>query len=1229
MRRLAVISLSLLLLGFCVHGAEKSYAFRMLDASKGLPENNVRDMMLLPDGLMCIQTSSWLCFYDGAGFKNWRWDPVRVPYAEYSGQDRIAYDADNDRVILHTRDYVWAFDRKTECFVYDIQQPEAAPHDTLGQFFRGGDMSHTQTAEASSGLRWFMSDKHLVSFDPRDGKLAAVEDIPAGSDDLFTSIAVDGRDNLWVGSARSGVRLFYSDGTVLRFPYLQRIGAKPVYPHLDISRIYADPKGGVWIATQQEGLLFWHPDLVRINTVNGSTLKGGAMPDESVKCLAESSDGKVLVGTIHGLLRYDPVTQTMEAPWPELKDELVIGLFVDSLGRIWAGTFYNGLYCIDGRRVRHYTWPQKFAVDVAYQKAMPNFNCVRALTQDAGGQYWISVYGGLGRFDPENGGISLLKDSCPGLERYMMVRDIFLMKDGSIVASGDNGRFRYDPLAGEVVDIGEEDSFTFTNQVFEDTSGRLWLAESGGLYLKEGTSEPRCIMSSGVIMGVAEDDDGVVWAMSTSGISGIRVEADGSVLRTDYGEDDGLDCGSFFPKSVLKHSDGTIYFGGSSGMCVIPPRSLRIPDYGVPPRISSFTVGGEEMSLEDIRLPYDRTSLRFTFTNLNFANPRHSRYRYRLAGFEDEWQMSASSPLGEAGYTFLEPGKYVFEVEASNNGVDWSRSVSVPVLVRPPFWRSTAAMFVYAALLMVGIWIAVTLFYRRARHKMALQRAEEQRLQEDELNQMKFRFFTNISHELRTPLSLIILPLESLMKDKKGSDEYTRLDTMHRNAKALLDMVNHLLDFRKLEMGGEKLQLRNGSISEFVAGVMETFRDGAEKKRIRLSLVDDADNCLVAFDSTMMQKVVNNLLSNALKFTPEGGSIELCLSMMDDGSVRIDVRDSGIGIPSSDLPHVFDRFYRSPNAGSSTGSGIGLNLVKQYVEMHNGTVSVTSEVGKGSVFSVVLPQSPLEVTSEAGDAGDDPAAIQANGRKCIMVVDDNADFRHYLRDELSRSYKVCSASDGEDCLDKLRSVTPDIIVCDVMMPKMDGFELTKRIKNDVETSHIPVVLITARMSEDIRIKGYDCGSDAYLSKPFRMEMLEARISNLLEEREKRMRSFSAGADVSPMHVTVTTVDQKLMTLIMEKIEENMDNPDYSVEDLASDVCMHRMSLYRKIQSLYGMNPSVFMRTMRLKRAAQLLSADAGLSVVEVSEAVGFGTQKYFTKYFKEMFGVSPSQYKKR
>ncbi len=299
--------------------------------------------------------------------------------------------------------------------------------------------------------------------------------------------------------------------------------------------------------------------------------------------------------------------------------------------------------------------------------------------------------------------------------------------------------------------------------------------------------------------------------------------------------------------------------------------------------------------------------------------------------------------------------------------------------------------------------------------------------------------------------------------------------------------------------------------------------------------------------------------------------------------------------------------------------------------MHGGSISVGSEEGKGSVFSVFLPIVPPETVETSGpsEAAAEVTSEAGGERKSVMLVDDNADFRHYLRDELSRSWRVFTAADGEDCLRRLESLSPDIIVCDVMMPKMNGFELTSRIKENLATSHIPVILLSARMSEDIRTKGYDCGADSYLSKPFRMEMLEARIRNLLEEREKRIRSFSAKAEVSPMHLTVTTVDQKLMEKIMEKLEANMDNVDYSVEELASDVNMHRMNLYRKIQSLYGMNPTVFIRTVRLKRAAQLLGDDPGLSIVEVSERVGFGTPKYFTRYFKEMFGVLPSQYRKR
>ncbi len=1229
-----VVSILVLLMLGTLLRAQPHYEFRMLDASCGLPENNVREVLMLPDGLMCIQTSSYLCLYDGASCRNYRWDPVEVPYAEYSGQDQLSYDAESERILLRSRDHYWAFDRREHVFLYNLPLPSSENGKPADNLFPTAVSSRSETAVTSDGQRWFMSDKRIVHYDPKTGQLSETEVIPAGNDDLFTSIAVDGEDNLWVGTARSGVRIVYQDGTSYRFPRLDRIDGKPVYPHSDISKIYADPQGGVWIATQQEGLLYWHKDIIRIRTVNAASLREGSMPDESVKCLAEGPDGKVLIGTVHGLLRYDPHQQSMDIPYRELADELIISLYVDSRSRIWAGTFYNGLYCVDQGKVRHFSYPQQSNVDVSYQHGTPNLNCVRALKEDPDGNYWISVYGGVGRFDPETGEIRLLRDSHPELGRYMLVRDLYLKADGSFVAAGDNGRFRYDPATDRVDRMDTVDAYSLTNQILEDAAGRIWLAESGGLSLRDPMQGDRAVTESGVVMALAEDGMGGLWASSTSGISRIVLSPDGSLFRTDYGQSDGVDCGAFFQHSVLRHSDGQLYFGGSSGFCIVDPTAMAPSDYGIPPMLTSFRVGGEERPAKDVTLAYNETSLEFAFSNLNYANPTHTTYRYMLDGFDRQWHTVTSVPFGTAGYTYLEPGKYVFRVQATNNGTDWSQETTVPIEIKPPFWRTRWAYAFYLLLLLGLITGIVLFFFRKERRHMSERAAEERRKQEEELNQMKFRFFTNISHELRTPLSLIILPLESLMKEKEGTSEYAKLDTMHRSAKSLLDLVNHLLDFRKVETGGERLNLRKGNFSDFVVALVESFRDTAERKDIRLTLADSSSNPMMAFDSTMMQKVVNNLLSNALKFTPAGGSVEVRLSDTDGRQMQLEVADTGIGIPPSDLHQVFDRFYRSGNTGDAVGSGIGLSLVRQYVEMHRGRVFVVSDVGNGSTFTVQLPMDLEETASVQPLTDDSPLEQEENehpvgtDRKRIMVVDDNADFRLYLCDELSQDYLVSDAADGEECLDKLPSVRPDIVVTDVMMPKMNGFELTRRIKENVETSHIAVILLSARMSEDIRTEGYECGADSYLTKPFKMDMLQIRIKNLLEEREKRIRSFSGSAEVSPMHVTVTTVDQKLMTRIMEKLEANMDNTEYSVEELAADVGMHRMNLYRKIQSLYGMTPSEFIRTMRLKRAAQLLGDDPNLTVSEVADRVGFNTPKYFTRYFKEMFGVLPSQYRK-
>lgn len=1201
----SIVSAVLLSLG-AASAAENPYLFRILDAGNSLPENNVRAMLMLPDGLMCIQTASYLCFFDGASCTSYRWDPVMVPYSEFSAQSGLRYDAESDMIVLRTRDRVWAFDMAARHFVYETDfsfGDVSEPSDKLDA--GAGAASRTDTAVSSDGRRWFLSDKHIVGYNPRNGKVSELEAIPQGSDDLFTCVAVDMDDNLWVGTARSGVRIRYKDGTTYQFPYLETIGGRRIYPHTDISRIYADPKGGIWVATQSEGLLYWYKDILRFKTVNSHTLSGGSMPDESVKCLSESPDGKVLVGTVRGLLMYDPERNSMSLPYRELRDELIISLFVDGKGRIWAGTFYNGLYCIDNGRVRHYSWDGEGSVELSYLNNTPNRNNVRSLMEDREGRFWISVYGGVGFFDPEDGSIRLLRDAHPELGGFMMVRSVSEGADGTIEAWGDNGGFVYSPQADSVL------SSTPVNPMQTDEAK---------------------------LMSSITDDTGALWYATSSTITRSRKAGEDEVLTT-YGEEDGVSCGAFFENSVLKHSDGKLYFGGSSGFCIVDPARASLREYGVPPMISTLTVGGEPSIFPRngiLKLGHDETDISIFFTNLNYANPGLSVYRYRLEGFEKEWHVISSRPQGSAVYTYLEPGKYTFEVEASNNGTEWSEPTTLGIEVKPAFYASTAARILYvilAVLAVLGLFWALSL---RDRRRMEQRMESEQRKQEEELNQMKFRFFTNISHELRTPLSLIILPLESLMKDKEGTDEYPKLETMHRNTKELLTLVNHLLDFRKLETGGEKPQMRSGNFSDFVINVTEAFRDVALKKNIRLEVIDDTDNPMMSFDSTMMQKVINNLLSNAMKFTPEGGYVGVRLLNAPGGRIRLEVADTGIGISTRDLDHVFDRFYRGGNVSSVTGSGIGLSLVKQYTELHGGEVSVSSEEGRGTTFTLLLPvmhasAQPAQglAEQEGEETPEEQPVPEADSRRRIMIVDDNSDFRRYLCDELQDEYIVSDASDGEDCLRKLQQVQPDIVVSDVMMPGMNGFELTRRIKEDIGTSHIPVILLSARMSEDVRTEGYEYGADAYLTKPFRMEMLKARIKNLLEEREKRIRSFSSAAEVSPMHVTITTVDQKLMARITDKLEANMDNAEYSVEQLASEVGMHRMNLYRKIQSLFGMTPSEFIRTMRLKRAAQILGDDPNISVVEVAEMVGFNTPKYFTRYFKEMFGVLPSQYKKQ
>lgn len=1196
MKRLFIILAALVLLRpfVAAQPAQSPILFHMLDEGVGLPENNVRSLLMLPDGRMLIRTASYLSIFDGASCRSFEWDTDRVPYMEYSGESGMFYDDASSLVILKTVGLRWAFDLETEAFVYDdVPEVEEDGGKLVPPLQADSKSSRSMAAMSKDGNLWFLSDKRVVRYNPDNCRVKEIISIPSSSDDLFTSIAVSPSGEVWIGSARSGLRYVDTDGSIVNLPYLETVDGRKVHHHTDISYLYADPHNGLWVATQSEGLLYTHKDILRFRTVNNSTLSSGVMQDQGVKCMAEAPDGSVLVGTVKGLVRYDPETNSVTSPWKELRDDLVIGLYVDSSSRIWVGTFYDGLYVIyPSGKVRNYCWPEDGNVDVSYKEGRANRNCVRSLLESPDGGFWISVYGGVGRFDPETGSVTLLKDTHPELENLRIVRTLSLAKDGCLVGAGDNGQFKYSVSGDSVVSVSGDNPF---------------------------------LTVSGKVMSRVTDSFGDQWYTTFSRIGHVRQNGDDQQI-TFYGAEYGVSCGAFLENSVLKHSDGLLYFGGAAGFVIVDPARASLPDYGIAPVISLASVGDMPCNIKDGHLTakWNDSDISIVLSNLNYANPTLSVYRYKMEGLDKKWHISSSAPSAVAKYSSLSSGKFTFSAQASNNGLDWSPYTKIEIEVKPPFWATRLAFLLYAILGLAAVFGVIQVLYLRQRSKLQRSAEAERHRQEKELSDMKLRFFTNISHELRTPLSLILLPLESIMKDKdKETAEYARLDTMHRNAKSLLDLVNHLLDFRKLELGGEKIHLAKGNYAEFASQIVDSFQSAASEKRITLEFTDETDNPLLDFDKSMMHKVLNNLLSNALKYTPEGGAVQVRLSVEDD-YIRTEVADTGIGIPAKEVADIFDRFFRSSNASNAAGSGIGLSLVKQYVEMHEGKVGVRSQEGEGSTFWFTIPC----VDNPEVSAEDVPEEVDSSLKR-LLVVDDNPDFRNYLQSELSPTYAVTLASSGEEALRKIGTVRPDMVVSDVMMPGMSGTELTKEIKENVETSHIPVILLTARTSDDVRTEGYEYGADAYLTKPFMMDMLHARIKNLLEEREKRIRSFSSGADVSPMHVTITTVDQKLMSRIMGFLEENMDNTEYSVEQLASDVGMHRMNLYRKIQSLYGMTPSEFIRTMRLKRAAQLLTDDPNLNVSEVADMVGFNTPKYFTKYFKDFFGVLPSQYNKK
>ena len=1286
--------------------ANSQIIYRLVDTAIGLPDDEVKGFFYAPDGRLGIRTSSGFSLFDGCAFRVFSpmgAKPYQMNYV--TTLPRIYVDAEQ-RVWSKEQGQLLVFDLKREAFEPHVNQVLASLDikEPIRDFFVDetneywavsvtGKLLHQgrQIALRTQGLRDICRQGDRVWMVYSDGYLVGVDahTYQVKSTTRLWTKPVLPRD--FVRFAQKGQQLWvmWDHGVASYLPKQNRWQQQYGDDSHTFTTLAVTPEGRAFLGVRQLGLVTIEPNgkqshqasfpimngaLVaddiqsiayeRGNLVLGFYYKGMALYNANMQGFpfyafsyfdadvlgfyraSCASEGKVCLSFSRQVLSFNPYQNTLQPLQGMDVDEDFIQSFTDSRGRVWAGTFRKGIYLKEGGKVSHFM-----------QEEVPNkdmdYNIVRNFAEDHLHQIWVCYHGGVGRFDEQT-------------KRIIPLQNKLFIGNTNINAIAFDRHHRLWAATNKGLVMDKQLKLKAVCKALAiDGRGWVWAGTLNGVYVfdtqknkmyRYGKAEG---MTNEMIQDVIVDKLGNVWITTANGLCRFRYthSAKQPFALTMFDSQNKLTDAKFLPQTAVSMADGRLFFGSTTGFYVVDPTQVKDMKYTGHPVFTSLLVNNQEVeagkeyegriilpcalnATKKVVLEHNENFITVLFSGLNFDMPHHTYYKYRLQGINNDWiEISPQDGIGRANYTDLSPGTYKLEVYSAGLDKVWSKqSATLEIEVLAPLWATW-----WAKLLYLLAFITLMIFGIRWKIEQNRKRMENEKYKE--LEEMKYRFFTNISHEFRTLLTLIITPIGSMLRRSTDTETRSQLKEVSKNAGDLLQLVNQLLDFRKMEMNGERLNLASGNLDEFIQYTTMKFSPLSEQKNISLKFEDKTGGLFMYFDRDKLGKILTNLLSNAFKFTKAGGQVRVELSKCFIDSRRyahIIVEDSGCGISKEEQAHVFERFYRveQKQAATQVGSGIGLNMVYEYVKLHQGKVSLESEEGKGSRFIVDIPtdlkhalqqeaaQDNLVAPSPAMDAIDGATEVQGQKKieKTVMVVEDNDDFRHFLHRELSYIYnKVLVARDGMDGALMAEKENPDLIVSDVMMPRMNGTDMCRRIKENIETSHIPVILLTAWSTDDGRTEGYKAGADAYIAKPFDMEVLLARISNLLEKQEKRKQDFSHSISLDPKTVTDSTPDEAFLNEVIGHIEKNIDNSEYTIDSLAEDVVMSRMSFYRKMKSLTGQTPADFIRTVRLKTAAKLLKG-GNCNVSEACYRTGFASPQNFSKHFKEMFGVLPSQY---
>jgi signal transduction histidine kinase/ligand-binding sensor domain-containing protein/CheY-like chemotaxis protein/AraC-like DNA-binding protein len=1005
--------------------------------------------------------------------------------------------------------------------------------------------------------------------------------------------------------------------------------------------IFEDTNGYIWMATKSGKIYIYNSDYILNTVLEDLPLKDRNMPGYNIYAITQDRYGYIWLGSKGGgiAVSSEPLKKINEhyellnfrlychqPGFPKsLSSNYVYSITEDSYGRIWIGTYGGGLNLIVDRTAdsiicRHFNRDNSNITS----------NEIRQVFEDSKKRLWIATVFGL----------NLLQDYNPETDKISF------------------RSFNYYPHKDSTI------SYNDVIHIFEDSDNNIWFATFGGGINRlvsltdkdarfENLNHTNGLFNDAVV-GILQDQDDYLWLSTENGVSRLDIQ---NREFENYNKNNGLLSNNFSENTCLRTQNGELIFGSTNGALIIyPTRNLRNP-YVPPIVLTNFQLFNKDVDFHDenapfhkaieymdeIVLKYNQSSFSLEYAALSFFDPRKNKYAYILENFDNRWNEVGN--LRRAAYTNLSPGKYVFKVIASNWDGTWNKEPhSLKITILPPWWKTKLAYLCYFIILIIIVEIIrrVLTKYNRMRNDLRVERR---------VNEIKLQFFTNVSHEIRTPLTLILGPLEDIISHSKLPDRLKRsIEIMDRNGKRMLRLVNQLLDFRKIQKNKMKLKITKIEVVEFIKEICENFDHIARQKNIRFYFNSNIEEQWVWVDQEKFDSVLFNILSNAFKFTKRNKEIFVNIVKDSEDHIKINFEDQGPGISKDKLPELFQRF--TPLSGSDvnySGTGIGLALAYEIIKLHKGEIKVKSELNKGSCFTIFLrlgnshfsseelvteQDIPKTLTHQVMETENEElynpdqavANNQAKTQNTVLVVEDNDEITNYIQHILEDKYKVITASNGVEGINMVEKHHPDLVVVDIMMPEMDGIQMTKTIKDNIETSHIPVIMLTAKSNIEDQIQGIESGAEAYILKPFNANYLITVIYNLLKQREIVFKKYRDKQDIGLSTINITSKDEKFLKDIVKIIEEFYSDPEFNVEKLIEKSYVGRTVLYNKIKGLTGVSPVEFLRQMRLRIAANLLRT-SGYNVSEVGYMIGFNDIKYFSRCFKSQFGKTPSEFK--